>query len=214
MSDKHHHHDAAPNPYHESERSEEKNRELSERVDKIEALLLEKGLVSRDGMDKLLDIYENDFGPMNGAQMVARAWVDNDYRQRLVDDATAAAAELGFGGMQGEHMVAVENTDKVHNLVTCTLCSCYPWPVLGLPPAWYKSSAYRSKVVIEPRSVLDDFGTSLDDDVEVRVWDSSAEIRYLVIPQRPEGTEGMSEEDLAQLVTRDAMIGVTKVQAP
>ncbi len=214
MSDKHHHHDAAPNPYHESERSEEKNRELSERVDKIEALLLEKGLVSRDGMDKLLDIYENDFGPMNGAQMVARAWLDDDYRQRLMDDATAAAAELGFGGMQGEHMVAVENTDKVHNLVTCTLCSCYPWPVLGLPPAWYKSSAYRSRVVIEPRNVLDDFGTTLDDDVEVRVWDSSAEIRYLVIPQRPEGTEGMSEEELAQLVTRDAMIGVSKVPAP
>ena len=214
MSDKHHHHDAAPNPYHESERSEEKNRELSERVDKIEALLLQKGLVSRDGMDKLLDIYENDFGPMNGAQMVARAWLDDDYRQRLMDDATAAAAELGFGGMQGEHMVAVENTDKVHNLVTCTLCSCYPWPVLGLPPAWYKSSAYRSRVVIEPRNVLDDFGTTLDDDVEVRVWDSSAEIRYLVIPQRPEGTEGMSEEELAQLVTRDAMIGVSKVPAP
>ena len=214
MSDKHHHHDAAPNPYHESERSEEKNRELSERVDKIEALLIEKGLVSKEGMDKLLDIYENDFGPMNGAQMVARAWVDDDYRQRLMQDATAAAAELGFGGMQGEHMVAVENTDKVHNLVTCSLCSCYPWPVLGLPPAWYKSSAYRSKVVIEPRSVLNDFGTSIGDDVEVRVWDSSAEIRYLVIPQRPEGTEDMGEDELAQLVTRDAMIGVSKVQAP
>ena len=165
-------------------------------------------------MEKLLDIYENDFGPMNGAQMVAKAWVDEDYKKRLLEDATAAAAELGFGGMQGEHMVAVENTDKVHNLVTCTLCSCYPWPVLGLPPNWYKSSAYRSRVVIEPRGVLGDFGTSLDDDVEVRVWDSSAEIRYLVVPQRPEGTEDMSEEDLAQLVTRDAMIGVSKVQAP
>ena len=215
MSDKHHHHhDAPPNPYHESERDEAKNKELSERVDKIEALLLEKGLVSKDGMEKLLEIYENDFGPMNGAQMVARAWVDEDYKKRLMEDATAAAAELGFGGMQGEHMVAVENTDKVHNLVTCTLCSCYPWPVLGLPPAWYKSSAYRSKVVIEPRSVLSDFGTSVEEDVEVRVWDSSAEIRYLVIPQRPEGTDGMSETELAELVSRDAMIGVSKVQAP
>lgn len=213
MSDEHHHHHDAPaSPYHESERSEAKNQELSERVAKIEALLLEKGLVSKEGMEKLLEIYENDFGPMNGAKMVARAWLDEDYKKRLMEDATAAAAELGFGGMQGEHMVAVENTDKVHNLVTCTLCSCYPWPVLGLPPAWYKSAAYRSKVVIEPRSVLKDFGTTLDDDVEVRVWDSSAEIRYLVIPQRPGGTENMSEEELAELVDRDAMIGVSKVE--
>lgn len=213
MSDKHHHHhDAPPNPYHESQRSEEKDKELSERVAKMESLLLEKGLVTKDGMEKLLDIYENDFGLMNGARMVAKAWVDEDYKKRLFENATAAAAELGFGGMQGEHMIAVENTDKVHNLVTCTLCSCYPWPVLGLPPSWYKSSAYRSKVVIEPRSVLEDFGTTVDDDVEVKVWDSSAEIRYLVIPQRPAGTENMSEEELAQLVDRDAMIGVSKVE--
>ena len=213
MSDKHHHHDAAPNPYHESARTEEKNKELSEKVEKIESLLLEKGLVSKDGLDKLVDIYENDLGPMNGARMVARAWVDAEYKKRLMENATAAAGELGFSGMQGEHMIAVENSAKVHNVVVCTLCSCYPWPILGLPPVWYKSAAYRSKIVIEPRTVLSEFGTSLDDDVEVRVWDSSAEIRYLVIPERPRGTENMSEDELAGLVHRDAMIGVSKVQA-
>jgi nitrile hydratase len=213
MSDDHHHHDAPPNPYFESERTEEKNQALSERVKKLESLLLEKGLVSTDALEKLVDAYENDLGPMNGAQMVARAWVDEDYKQRLMEDATAAAAELGFGGMQGEHMIAVENTDKVHNVVVCTLCSCYPWPVLGLPPAWYKSTAYRSRIVIEPRSVLSEFGTILDDEVEVRVWDSSAEIRYLVIPRRPAGTENLSEQELAELVHRDAMIGVSQVAA-
>jgi len=212
MSD-HHHHDAPPNPYFESERDEAKNQALSEKVDKLEALMLEKGLVSKDALEKLADIYENDLGPMNGARMVARAWVDEDYKKRLMEDATAAAAELGFGGMQGEHMIAVENTDTVHNVVVCSLCSCYPWPVLGLPPAWYKSSAYRSRIVIEPREVLKEFGTELGDDVEVRVWDSSAEIRYLVIPQRPAGTENMSEEQLAQLVHRDSMIGVAQAQA-
>ena len=212
MSDEHHHHDAPANPYHESARTEEKNKELSEKVEKIESLLLEKGLVSKDGLDKLVDIYENDLGPMNGARMVARAWVDAEYKKRLMENATAAAGELGFSGMQGEHMIAVENSAKVHNVVVCTLCSCYPWPILGLPPMWYKSSAYRSKIVIEPRTVLSEFGTTLDDDVEVRVWDSSAEIRYLVIPERPAGTENMSEEELAGLVDRDAMIGVSKVQ--
>jgi len=212
MSDEHHHHDAPANPYHESARTEEKNKELSDKVEKIESLLLEKGLVSKDGLDKLVDIYENDLGPMNGARMVARAWVDAEYKKRLMENATAAAGELGFSGMQGEHMIAVENSAKVHNVVVCTLCSCYPWPILGLPPMWYKSSAYRSKIVIEPRTVLSEFGTTLDDDVEVRVWDSSAEIRYLVIPERPAGTENMSEEELAGLVERDAMIGVSKAQ--
>lgn len=212
MSDEHHHHDAPANPYHESARTEEKNKELSDKVEKIESLLLEKGLVSKDGLDKLVDIYENDLGPMNGARMVARAWVDAEYKKRLMENATAAAGELGFSGMQGEHMIAVENSAKVHNVVVCTLCSCYPWPILGLPPMWYKSSAYRSKIVIEPRTVLSEFGTTLDDDVEVRVWDSSAEIRYLVIPERPAGTENMSEEELAGLVDRDAMIGVSKAE--
>ena len=213
MSDEHHNHDAPANPYHESARTEEKNKELSDKVEKIESLLLEKGLVSKDGLDKLVDIYENDLGPMNGARMVARAWIDAEYKKRLMENATAAAGELGFSGMQGEHMIAVENSAKVHNVVVCTLCSCYPWPILGLPPVWYKSSAYRSKIVIEPRTVLNEFGTTLDDDVEVRVWDSSAEIRYLVIPERPAGTENMSEEELAGLVDRDAMIGVSKARA-
>ena len=148
---------------------------------------------------------------MNGSKVVARAWVDADYKARLLDDATSAIAELGFGGLQGEHMVAVENTPQVHNVVVCTLCSCYPWPVLGLPPAWYKSAAYRSRVVIDPRAVLEEFGLDLDDDVELRVWDSSAEIRYLVLPERPAGTEGLSEEKLAELVIRDSMIGVARV---
>ncbi|HLH71496.1 MAG TPA: nitrile hydratase subunit alpha, partial [Candidatus Dormibacteraeota bacterium] len=151
---------------------------------------------------------------LNGAKVVARAWVDPDYKRRLLEDGTKAIAELGFGGMQGEHMVVVENTPKVHNVVVCTLCSCYPWPVLGLPPVWYKSAPYRSRMVIEPREVLREFGMELPEDVEIRVWDSSAEVRYLVLPERPEGTEGMSEEELAQLVTRDAMIGVAKVKAP
>jgi nitrile hydratase len=208
-----HNHDT-PNPYHDSHRDEAQNKELAKRVDKIESLLLEKGLVAQDALDKLADIYENDLGPMNGAEVVARAWVDPDYKKRLLEDATSAIAELGFSGLQGEHMVAVENTPDIHNVVVCTLCSCYPWPVLGLPPSWYKSFAYRSKVVIEPREVLKEFGTTLPDDVEVRVWDSSAEIRYLVIPERPEGTENLSESQLAEIIERDAMIGVTKVAAP
>lgn len=212
MSD-HHHHDAPPSPYHKSERSKEQNERLTDRVAKIESLLIEKGLVKQDALEKLTNIYENDLGPMNGARVVARAWVDPQFRARLLADATAAIAELGYGGLQGEHMVVVENTPEVHNVVVCTLCSCYPWPVLGLPPTWYKEAAYRSRVVIDPRSVLAEFGTVLDDSVEVRVWDSSAEIRYLVLPERPANTEHLSESELAELVERDAMIGVTQVAA-
>jgi nitrile hydratase len=214
MSDIQHHHESPKNPYHESPRTDKQNQQLTERVEKIESLLIEKGIVARDALEKLADIYENDLGPMNGAKVVARAWVDPEFKKRLLDDATAAIAELGFGGLQGEHMIAVENTREVHNVVVCTLCSCYPWPVLGLPPTWYKSAPYRSRVVIDPRSVLAEFGTALDDDVEIRVWDSSAEVRYLVLPERPPGTEDLSEEELAELVDRDAMIGVTKISTP
>ena len=214
MSDKQHHHDEPKNPYYESPRTDEENQQLTERVEKIESLLVEKGIVARDALQKLADIYENDLGPMNGAKVVARAWVDAEFKKRLLADATAAIAELGYGGLQGEHMIAVQNTQEVHNVVVCTLCSCYPWPVLGLPPTWYKSAPYRSRVVIDPRSVLAEFGTTLDDDVEVRVWDRSAEVRYLVLPERPPGTEGLSEEELAGLVDRDAMIGVTKISIP
>jgi nitrile hydratase len=212
MSD--HHHDAPPSPYHNSERSEGANERLAERVAKIETLLIEKGVVTKEALEKLADIYENDLGPMNGARVVARAWVDPRFRERLLEDGTAAIAELGYGGLQGEHLVVVENTPDVHNVVVCTLCSCYPWPVLGLPPTWYKEAAYRSRVVADPRSVLAEFGTTLADDVEVRVWDSSAEIRYLVLPERPANTEHLSESELAALVERDAMIGVARVAAP
>lgn len=208
-----HTHDAPANPYFENKRSEAEEQALQERVAKLEKVLIEKGLVREDTLDKLVDIYENDLGPMNGAKVVARAWVDPEFKKRLIENATSAIAELGFGGIQGEHMVAVENTPTTHNVVVCTLCSCYPWPVLGLPPAWYKSMAYRSRIVIEPREVLKEFGTELGDDIEIKVWDSSAEIRYLVIPERPDGTEDLTEEELAELISRDAMIGVTKVQA-
>jgi len=207
-----HAHNAPPSPYHSSQRSAERNRELTEQVARLEDLLVAKGIVDRRALDRAVDIYENDLGPMNGARVVARAWTDPAYKQRLLADATAAIAELGYGGLQGEHMVVCENTPQVHNVVVCTLCSCYPWPVLGLPPTWYKDYAYRSRVVVDPRGVLADFGTELPEDVEVRVWDSSAEVRYLVLPERPAGTEGMSEEQLAKLVERDAMIGVTKVE--
>jgi nitrile hydratase len=177
----------------------------------LEALLTEKGLVAPEFIDSIISAYANDIGPMNGAKVVARAWVDGKYRERLLDDGTAAIAELGFGGPEGEHMVVVENTPDVHNVIVCTLCSCYPWPVLGLPPDWYKSPPYRSRVVREPRKVLSEMGVELPESVSVRVWDSSAEIRYLVLPERPQGTDGMSEEDLAKLVTRDAMIGVARL---
>jgi len=184
------------------------------RVKALESLLVEKGLVDPEALDVLIDTYETKVGPRNGARVVARAWVDDDYRQRLLDDATAAIAEFGFKGRQSEHMVVLENTPEQHNMVVCTLCSCYPWAVLGLPPVWYKAAPYRAKAVIDPRGVLEEFGVALDDDVDVRVWDSTAEIRYLVLPRRPEGTEGMTEEALADLVTRDAMIGVGLAKSP
>jgi nitrile hydratase len=173
----------------------------------LEALLAEKGLVSTDAVDAVVEMYENDVGPQNGARVVARAWVDSAYRERLMQDAGAAIEELGYGGAEGDNMTVVPNTPTVHNAVVCTLCSCYPWPVLGLPPTWYKSPPYRSRVVAEPRAVLREFGLELADEVEIRVWDSSAEVRYLVLPMRPDGTEGWSEERLAGLVTRDCMIG-------
>jgi len=188
--------------------------DLALRVKSLESLLVEKGLVDRAALDSLIDTYEHKVGPRNGAQVVARAWADPAYKQRLLMDSDKAIAELGFGGQQGEHMVVVENTPAVHNMVVCTLCSCYPWPGLGLPPVWYKSAAYRSRSVIDPRGVLREFGLELPDDVEVRVWDSTAELRYLVLPERPAGTDGLSEDALAALVTRDAMIGVAKVRAP
>jgi len=181
--------------------------EMTLRVKALESLLVEKGYVDPAALDALIDTYETKVGPRNGAQVVARAWADPAFRERLKTDATAAIAELGFAGRQGEHMVALENTARQHNMVVCTLCSCYPWPVLGLPPVWYKAPAYRSRVVIDPRGVLAEFGVTLLPGQAVRVWDSTAEVRYLVIPMRPEGTEGWSEEKLQQLVTRDSMIG-------
>jgi nitrile hydratase len=181
------------------------------RVKALESLLVEKGLVDRAALDALVDAYENKIGPRNGARVVAKAWTDPAYKQRLLTDATAAIAELGYAGGQGENMIVLENTPTVHNLVVCTLCSCYPWPVLGLPPVWYKSAPYRSRSVIDPRGVLKEFGTEVAEDVEVRVWDSTADLRYLVLPERPAGTEKLSETELAALVTRDSMIGVTKL---
>jgi nitrile hydratase len=188
--------------------------DIALRVRALESILVEKELIDPADLDAVVDTYENRIGPRNGAQVVARAWSDPDYKAWLLADGTAAIADLGFGGAQGEHMVVVENTPEVHNLVVCTLCSCYPWPTLGLPPVWYKSAAYRSRAVIEPRAVLRDFGTELPDDVEVRVWDSTAEIRYLVLPERPAGTQELGEEALAELVSRDSMIGVARVAAP
>jgi nitrile hydratase len=185
--------------------------DLALRVKSLESLLVEKGLVDRAALDALIDTYEHKVGPRNGAQVVAKAWVDPAYKQRLLTDPDKAIEELGFGGQQGEHMVVVENTPTVHNMVVCTLCSCYPWPVLGLPPVWYKSAPYRSRSVIDPRGVLREFGLELPEEVEVRVWDSTAELRYLVLPERPSGSETLSEDALAALVTRDSMIGVAKV---
>lgn len=184
------------------------------RTKALESLLVEKGLVDAAALDALVDAFENRIGPRNGARVVARAWVDPAYKQRLLADAAAAIAELGYNGERGEHLVAVENTAQVHNLVMCTLCSCYPWTILGLPPVWYKSAPYRSRAVIDPRGVLRELGLELPAEVEVRVWDSTAEIRYLVLPERPAGTETMTEEELAALVARDAMIGVAKVAPP
>jgi nitrile hydratase len=198
MSSHDHEHQAAPS-------------DLALRVKALESLLVQKGLVDPAALDALIDTYEHKIGPRNGARVVARAWADPAYKQRLLTDATSALGELGYMGAQGENMVVLENTPRVHNLVVCTLCSCYPWPVLGLPPVWYKSAPYRSRAVIDPRAVLREFGLDLPEDVEVRVWDSTAELRYLVLPERPAGTEKFSEDELAALVTRDAMVGVAKL---
>ncbi len=184
------------------------------RVKALESVLTEKGLIETDALEALIDTYEHKIGPRNGAKVVARAWSDPAYKERLLKDGSAAILELGYSGVQGEDMVVVENTAGVHNVLVCTLCSCYPWPTLGLPPIWYKAAPYRSRVVIDPRGVLEEFGLNVSDDVEVRVWDSNAELRYMVLPERPDGTDGMSEEQLAELVTRDSMVGVAKVAAP
>ena len=184
------------------------------RVKALETLLTRKGLIDPAALDEIIDTYENRIGPRNGAQVVARAWSDPAFRAALMEDATAVVAGMGFFGRQGEHMVAVENTDEVHNIVVCTLCSCYPWPLLGIPPGWYKSDAYRARVVREPRKVLAEFGVELPEQTAVRVWDSTAEVRYLVIPQRPAGSEGLSEEELTKLVTRDSMIGTGLAKTP
>ena len=197
MSDEHGHH---PEPLSDVER----------RARALEELLIDKGIVSSEFIDQVVEAYAEDIGPMNGAKVVARAWIDPEYKERLLADGSAAIAELGFGGPEGDHIVAVENTPDVHNVVVCTLCSCYPWPVLGLPPNWYKSPPYRSRMVREPRAVLAEMGCDVPDSVEIRVWDSSAEVRYLVLPARPPGTDGASEDELAGTVTRDAMIGVAR----
>lgn len=188
--------------------------DLELRVKALESLLVEKGLVDPTTLDALIDTYEHRVGPRNGAQVVAKAWVDAEFRQWLLRDATAAVASLGFEGRQGEHLKVVENTATTHNLVVCTLCSCYPWTVLGLPPSWYKSAPYRARAVSEPRAVLAEFGTELPVDTSVRVWDSTAELRYLVLPSRPAGTQGWSEDQLAELVSRNSMIGVELASAP
>ena len=210
-SDPDHHHTHGHDHDHDGQDTPS---ETALRVKALESLLVEKGLVDPAALDAIIDTYEHKIGPRNGARVVARAWTDPAYKARLMADATAAIAELGYSGRQGEHMVVVENTTDVHNMIVCTLCSCYPWPVLGLPPVWYKSNAYRSRAVIDPRGVLSEFGLSLGDNVAVRVWDSTAEIRYLVLPERPEGTGGMDEAALAALVTRDAMVGVAMVSPP
>jgi nitrile hydratase len=188
--------------------------DLALRVKALESVLVEKGFVDPATLDVLIDTFEHKVGPRNGARVVARAWTDPAYKKRLLENAAAAIAELGYTSGQGEHMVVLENGPKVHNLVVCTLCSCYPWPVLGLPPVWYKSAPYRSRAVIDPRGVLREFGLQLSEDIEVRVWDSTAELRYLVLPERPAGTEHMTEDQLAEIVTRNAMIGVEKVTTP
>lgn len=181
------------------------------RVKAMEQILVEKGLVDPAALDAFVEMYETKIGPRNGARVIAKAWADPDYKKRLLDNATDAIAELGFAGLQGDNMVVLENTPETHNVVVCTLCSCYPWPVLGLPPVWYKAEPYRARVVREPRKVLEEFGTVLSPGRKIKVWDSSAEIRYLVLPQRPAGTEGLDEDKLASLVTRDGMIGVTEL---
>jgi len=203
MTDHDHHHDHGHGQHPPSD--------MALRVRALESLLIDKGLVDPAALDAIIETYEHQVGPRNGARVVAKAWTDPAYRQRLLADATAAIAELGYGGRQGEHMIAVENTPTVHNLVVCTLCSCYPWSVLGLPPTWYKASPYRSRAVIDPRGVLAEFGLTLGPEVEMRVWDSTAEIRYLVLPERPTGSDGLCEDALAALVTRDSMIGTARL---
>lgn len=189
--------------------------EIAARVKALESIMIEKGLMTTEAVDRFAEIYENEVGPQLGAQVVAKAWTDAEFKKRLLEDGTKACAEVGIGGLQGEDMVVVENTDTVHNAIVCTLCSCYPWPVLGLPPNWYKQPAYRSRMVREPRTVLrEDFGYDVPANVEIRIWDSSSEMRYWVLPKRPEGTDGMSEKDLAALVTRDSMIGVGPARRP
>ncbi len=187
---------------------------IAARVEALEGLLAQKGLIDVESVDRLIDHFTSDVGPLNGAKVIARAWVDAAFKQRLLDDGTKAVAEFGFGGPEGACLVTVENTPTVHNVVVCTLCSCYPWTVLGLPPGWYKSSAYRSRLVAQPRAVLREMGLDIQPEVIVRVWDSSAEARYFVLPMRPAGTAGMGEAELASLVTRDAMIGVARVEGP
>lgn len=184
------------------------------RTEALESILVERSLVDPKVMDTYIKMYEQDVGPMNGAKVVARAWVEPEYRARLLEDGTGSIAEMGFKGPQGEHIVVVENSPEVHNVVVCTLCSCYPWPVLGLPPTWYKDPAYRSRIVREPRTVLAELGLELAPEVDVRVWDSSSEVRFLVLPERPAGTESLSQEELAALVTRDAMVGIARVSPP
>ena len=184
------------------------------RVKALESLLVEKGLVDRAGIDAVVDAYENKVGPHLGAKVVARAWTDPDYKRRLLEDGTAAVAELDIKGRHGAHLVVLENTPEIHNVVVCTLCSCYPWAVLGLPPRWYKSAPYRSRIVLDPRGVLREFGLDVGEEVETRVWDSTSEMRYMVLPERPPGTENLGEAELASLVTRDAMIGTAKIEAP
>lgn len=187
--------------------------DVEARVNALESLMVEKGLAEHEAVDAVVASFENDMGPINGAKVVARAWTDPDYKQWLLSDATAAIADMGFTGLQTEHMVAVENTNERHNVVVCTLCSCYPWTLLGIPPAWFKYPQYRARAVKEPRSVLAEFGVTLPDDVKIDVWDSSAEIRYLVVPQRPKGTEGMTAEQLVPLISRDSMVGTALVSA-
>jgi nitrile hydratase len=207
--DDHHGHGHGHDHHHDH--GQEPPSDMALRVKALESLMVEKGLVDPAALDAIVDHFEHKVGPRNGARVVAKAWSDPAYKARLLADATAAIAELGYAGGQGDHMLVVENTPATHNLVVCTLCSCYPWPVLGLPPVWYKSAPYRSRAVIDPRGVIAEFGTVLADDIEVRVWDSTAELRYLVLPERPAGTEGLDEEALAALVTRDGMIGTTRL---
>jgi len=210
----HHHHHDDDDDVQEHREHDAPLSEVELRVRALESLLVDKGLVDPAALDALIDTYETKVGPRNGARIVARAWVDGAFKRRLLEDGTAAVAEHGFVGRQSEKLVVVENTSQTHNMVVCTLCSCYPWAVLGLPPVWYKSAPYRARAVIDPRGVLSELGVEVPSATEVRVWDSTAEIRYLVLPERPAGTERMSEAELAELVTRDAMIGVAKVRPP